>query len=137
MGEPARYDRRSTDASVERLEKSHAWLEKSYVEQSQLVAKLLIISENNANAMARFEAWVTTHETDYRAVRERLLSQELVGEGISKQLISLTAAIDGVTKAYSSDRNKALGGWFAVAGVSGVIVSLVAVLVALKTLGLF
>ena len=137
MGDYTSTDRRHLDVAIDHLEKSHAGLEKSYIEQSRIVAQLLTISENNANAMSRLEAWVTAHEADYRAGRERLLSQEITGENVVRQMAALSTTIETTMKAYLADRNRAVGGWFTVAAVSGAVVSIVALLVGAKSLGLF
>ena len=137
MGDYTGTDRRHLEVAVDQLEKSHAGLERSYAEQSRIVSQLLIISENNTNAMSRLEAWVSAHEVDYRTVRERLLSQEITGENVVRQMAALSTTIEATMKAYLADRNRAVGGWFTVAAVSGAVVSLVALLVGAKSLGLF
>lgn len=130
-------DRRHLEVAVDQLEKSHAGLERSYIEQSRIVSQLLTISENNTNAMSRLEAWMSAHEVDYRTVRERLLSQEITGESVVKQMAVLNVTIETTLKAYLADRNRAVGGWFTVAAVSGALVAAVALLVGAKSLGLF
>jgi hypothetical protein len=123
-------ERRHLEHAVDQLERSHS-------EQQQIVAKLLVISENNASAMTRLEAWVTSHEADYRAVRERLLSQELIGENISQRLETLNSTINTTMQAYLADKNKVFGGWFILAAVGGIIVAASSVLVAAHQLGMF
>lgn len=137
MSEFTGTDRRHLEVAVDQLERSHAGLEKSYAEQSRIVGQLLAISENNTNAMSRVEAWVTAHEVDYRAVRERLLSQEISGENVVKQMAALSVTIETTMNAYLADRNRAVGGWFTVAAVSGAFVAASALLVGAKSLGVF
>lgn len=130
---PAEYagiERRHLEQAVDQLERSHA-------DQQQIVAKLLVISENNASAMTRLESWVTSHEADYRAVRERLLSQEIIGAGIAQRLETLNDTINTTMQAYLGDKNKVFGGWFILAAVGGIVVAGSSVLVAMHQLGVF
>lgn len=123
-------ERRHIDRQLSQLEKTQA-------EQAKIVAQLVVISENNAKSMTKIDTWVASHETDYRIVRERLLSQEMVGGNISKQVSLLTSMIESTMNQYLADRNRAVGGWFTVAAVSGAVVAASALAAALHSIGLF
>ena len=116
------------------LEHSVHVLEQTFAEQSQIVAKLLVISENTAKATERLDLWVNAHEADYRAVRERLLATELTSDAATKRIEALTAGLETIMRTYMSDRNKAIGGWVALTAVGGAVMGLLAVL---KTFGVF
>lgn len=118
MTEYTGTDRRHLEIAVDTLEKTFA-------EQSQIVAKLLVVSENTTNAMARLERWVGSHEIDYRGVRERLLSQEIVVDAAGKRIETMTIALEATMQTHLADRSKLLGIWVALASaaafVSGVV----------------
>jgi len=111
----------------QKLEDALGEMEHSFAEQSQIVSKLVIISENNSNAMNKLESWVSGHEQDYRAVRERLLSQEIMGSSVLSRLDSLTAALEHVTKGYLADRNRVSGAWAAAGSAGAFVLGLVAI----------
>lgn len=121
MSEYTGTDRRHLETAVDTLERTFA-------EQSQLVAKLLVVSENTTNAMARLERWVGSHETDYRGVRERLLSQEIVVDANAKRIETLTLALETTMRTYLTDRSKALGVWVALASTAAFVTGVVAVI---------
>ena len=125
-----------TYPQIERRHLEHAvhGLEKTFAEQSQIVAKLLVISENTAKATERLDLWVNNHEADYRLVRERLLTAELTSDAATKRIEALTVGLETVMRTYMSDRNKAIGGWVALVAVAGAFMGLLAVL---KTFGVF
>lgn len=109
------------------LERRQIGLETSFAEHSKTITKLLILSENNVNAMAKLEAWVAAHDADYRTVRERLLSQEVRHDATNKRIETLTAAVETAMNAYLADKNKLRGGWFIVTTIAAVIVGIVAI----------
>lgn len=111
----------------QKLEESVAAMEHSFVEQAQIVSKLVIISENSSNAMTKLESWVNAHEQDYRAVRERLLGQEIMGTSVLSRLDGLTSALEHVTKAYLQDRSRVLGAWAAAGSAGAFVLGLIAV----------
>lgn len=123
-----------TYPQIERRHLEHAvhGLEKTFAEQSQIVAKLLVISENTAKATERLDLWVNNHEADYRLVRERLLTTELTSDVATKRIEALTVGLETVMRTYMSDRNKAIGGWVA---LTAVISAAVGLLAALKSFG--
>ena len=123
-----------TYPQIERRHLEHAvhGLEKTFAEQSQIVAKLLVISENTAKATERLDLWVNNHEADYRLVRERLLTTELTSDVATKRIEALTVGLETVMRTYMSDRNKAIGGWVALTAVGGAFLGLIA---ALKSFG--
>lgn len=115
------------------LERRQAALETSFAEQSQIVTKLLTLSENNISAMNRLETWVATHEADYRTVRERLLTQEVRQDAASKRIETLTAAVEAAMNAYLAGKHKLSGGWFVVTTTAATVLGLLTVA---KALGL-
>jgi hypothetical protein len=110
----------------QKLEDTVNEVQHSFAEQAQIVSKLVIISENNSNAMSRLETWVGAHEQDYRAVRERLLGQEIMGTSVLARLDGLTSALEHVTKAYLTDRSRVLGAWSAAGSAGAFILGLLA-----------
>ena len=118
-----------------KLENDLSTMESTFAEQAKIVSKLVVITENSANAMSRLENWVITHEADYRAVRERLLSQEIIGNSISKRLDAVTTALERVTNGYLTDRSKATGAWFAATAVGAFVLGALAVAKAFGVLG--
>lgn len=119
-----------TYPQVERrhLESTVLMLEKTFADQSQIVAKLLVISENTAKATERLDSWINTHEVDYRLVRERLLTTELVRDADTKRIEALTSGLETIMKTYMSDRNKAIGGWVTLTAIVGMLLGLLSVL---------
>jgi hypothetical protein len=118
-----------------KLENDLASMEHTFAEQAQIVSKLVVISENNANAMSRLESWVVTHEADYRAVRERLLSQEIIGNTISQRLDKVTSAFETVSVQFMNDRSRFLGAWAAAGSAGAFILGCIAVAKAFGVLG--
>lgn len=113
-------DRRHIEGAVDHLEKT-------FSEQSQIVARLIVVSENTANSVARLENWITSHELDYRSVRERVLAQEIASDTTIKRVEALALALETTMRTYLADRNKAVGGWVALTAVGAFIVGLLAV----------
>ena len=102
-------------------------LEQSFASQNQIVTKLIVVSENTANSMQRMESWIVAHEQDYRAVRERLLSQELIGSNVSARLDKVTNAFEAVSTRYMNDRSRMLGAYAAAGSAGAFILGLLAV----------
>lgn len=117
------------------LENAIDELEHSLASQNQVVSKLVIISENTTSSLQRLENWVMTHEADYRAVRERLLSQEIIGNSISQRLDKVTAAFESVSAKYMNDRSRVLGAWAAAGSAGAFVLGLLAVAKAFGVLG--
>lgn len=110
-----------------RVERTVTELEHSLAAQNQVVTKLLVITENTATAMQRMEDWRESHERDYRAVRERLLSQEITGNNISQRLDKVTAAFEAVSASYMGDKHRMLGAYSAAASAGAFILGMIAV----------
>lgn len=118
-----------------RVERAVTELEHSLAAQNQVVTKLLVITENTATAMQHMEDWRESHERDYRAVRERLLSQEITGSNISQRLDRVTVAFEAVSTKYMNDRNRMLGAYSAAGSAAAFILGLVAVAKAFGVIG--
>lgn len=119
----------------DRLEGDLSELEKSMATQNAIVSKLVVVSENTNSSLRQLEGWVRTHEADYRAVRERLLSQELIGNSISQRLDKVTIAFESVSTKYMNDRSRFLGAWAAAGSAGAFILGAIAVLKAFGFLG--
>lgn len=118
-----------------RVERTVTELEHSLAAQNQVVTKLLVITENTATAMQRMEDWREAHERDYRAVRERLLSQEITGSNVAARLDKVTAAFEAVSAGYMDDKNQRLGAYSAAGSAGALILGLVAVAKAFGLIG--
>lgn len=114
------FDRRRVDHTITELEHSLA-------AQNQVVTKLLVVTENTATAMQQMESWREAHERDYRAVRERLLSQEITGSNISQRLDKVTAAFEMVSASYMNDKHRMLGAYAAIGSAGAIVLGLIAV----------
>lgn len=123
------------DFDRRRVERVVTELEHSIEAQNQVVTKLLVVTENTATAMQRMEDWRESHERDYRAVRERLLSQELTGSSISQRLDKVTAAFEAVSASYMNDKHRMLGAYAAIGSAGAFVLGLVAVAKAFGILG--
>ena len=110
------------------VERRQARLEHSLAEMNLLVAKVLQVSENNNQALARLDKWVETHEADYRTVRERVLVQEVGMASLVQSVTGLTATLDVAVKQYAVDRNRLTGAWVTIGVIGSAAGSIVALL---------
>lgn len=110
------------------VERRQAHLERSMAEMNALVVKVLQVSENNNQALARLDRWVESHEADYRTVRERILVQEVNTGSLVQSVTNLTATLDVAVKQYAGDRNRLTGAWVTIGVIGSAAGSIVALL---------